>query len=280
LNSEDQILDELINDLEHDRLTLPTLPEVALKIRDEIESDNVNAVRVASIVTKDAALSVKLLQIANSPLYRARNPIENIQSAIARLGFTQIRNLISSLVMKQMFQATNDALDLRLRDSWNHSVQVAAISSVLAGQQKGLQKDQAMLAGLVHDIGKLPILVYAENVPELCDDEAALDRILAKLHPIIGEKILNKWDFPSFIVDCAVNHENVRYSHEGPANYVDVLIVSNLQCYIGTNHPLTSQDWSCIPAFEKLGIATDVNVVEIEENQEQIQEIEHILITA
>jgi len=280
LYSEEKIVEELIDDLENDRLTLPTLPEVALKIRDEIESDNVNAGRVATIVIKDTALTAKLLQIANSPLYRSRNPIENIQSAIARLGFVQIRNLVSSLVMKQMFQATNDNLDARLRDSWNHSVQVAAISSVLAGQQDKLPKDQALLAGLVHDIGKLPILVRAESIPELCDDEAALDRVIAKLHPIIGGKILKKWDFPEAIVACAQEHENLLYNHEGPANYVDVTIVSNLQTYIGTEHALASHDWSNIPAFEKLGIATDINVVDIEENQEQIQEIEHILITA
>ena len=208
MNSEEKIVSELLDDLENNRLTLPTLPEVALRIRDEIESDNVNASRVADIVTKDIALSAKLLQIANSPLYRSRNTIENIQSAIARLGFTQIRNLVSSLVMKQMFQATNDVLDQKLRESWNHSVQVAAIASVLATQHKNLQRDQAMLAGLVHDIGKLPILVHAESTPDLFDDPLALDRILAKLHPIIGQKILEKWQFPKFIIDCASNHED------------------------------------------------------------------------
>ncbi len=280
MNSEDTILNDLMDDLEHDRLTLPTLPEVALKIRDEIENDNVDASRIAGIVTTDTALSAKLLQVANSPLYRARNPIENIKTAIARLGYNQIRTLVSSLVMKQMFQATSDALDTRLRESWTHSVQVAAIASVLASAASSLQKDQAMLAGLVHDIGKLPILVRAEEIPELVEDEALLDRILAKLHPVIGEKILAKWDFPAPLIACSRDHENIHYDHEGDADYVDVTIVSNLQCYIGTSHPLTRMDWSNVPAFEKLGIATDINVVEIEENQQQIEEIEHILITA
>ncbi len=277
VNTEERILSELQDDIENDRLVLPTLPEVALRVRDAVEDENATAASIAEIVTTDAALSTRLLQIANSPLYRSRNPIDNIQTAIARLGNVQVRNLVSSLVMQQMFQATNDLLDARLRKLWEHSSEVAAISMVLAMQCNGLQKDQAMLAGLIHDIGALPILVRAEDIPELLDDEVLLDNVVSKLHPTLGRMILENWDFPEHLIAVAAEHENMDYSHDGAPDYVDLVLVANLQSHFGSEHPLAQQDWDSVSAFQRLGIDTEVNIVDIEDNQEHIDEFKAAL---
>jgi len=280
LIDEAKLLADLQGEIESNELTLPTLPEVALKVRDAVEADNTSAGQIAELVATDAALSARLLQVANSPLYRARNPIDSLQTAIARMGYGVVRNLVSTLVMRQMFQATTDALDLRLRRLWEHSVQVAAISRVIAGQVNGLQKDQAMLAGLIHDIGALPILVRAEDIPELKEDETLLDRVIDHLHPALGAKILSSWQFPPSLIAVAAEHEDFERNPGGAPDYVDVVMVANLQSYIGSRHPHTQVDWSTVPAFARVGIEADVNVVEMEENQEELEEIEHILITA
>lgn len=277
MDTEEQILQDLQEDIETNRLVLPTLPEVALRVRDAVEDDNATAGKIADIVATDAALSTRLLQIANSPLYRARTPIDNIQTAIARLGNIQVRNLVSSLVMQQMFQATNDLLDARLRRLWEHSSEVSAICMVMAMQTRGLQKDQAMLAGLIHDIGALPILVRAEEIPKLLYNEELLDSIVTKLHPKLGEIILKSWGFPEHLVKVAAEHENLDYTHDGDADYVDLLIVANLQSYIDTDHPLARTDWGKVSAFQRMGIDTDVNIVDIEENKEQIDEMKAAL---
>lgn len=277
---EAKLLADLQSEIENNELTLPTLPEVALRVRDAVESENTSAGQIAELVATDAALSARLLQVANSPLYRARNPIDNLQTAIARMGYAVVRNLVSTLVMRQMFQATSDSLDTRLRRLWEHSVQVAAISRVIAGQVGGLQKDQAMLAGLIHDIGALPILVRAEDIPELLEDEALLDRAIDHLHPALGAKILTAWEFPPSLIAVAAEHEDLQRDPGGAPDYVDVVTVANLQSYIGTDHPHTRVDWSTVPAFARVGIEADINIVELEENQEELEEIEHILITA
>ena len=278
--NEEQLLVDLQNQIDNNELILPTLPEVALRVRDAVESDDTSAGQIAEIVATDTALSARLLQVANSPLYRARNPIDNLQNAIARMGYAVVRNLVTTLVMRQMFQATSESLDVRLRRLWEHSVQVSAISRVLAGQVNGLQKDQAMLGGLIHDIGALPILVRADDFPELLEDEVLLDSVITKLHPILGEKILRTWEFPESLIAVAAEHENLSRSPSHGPDYVDVVMVANLQSYIGSDHPYAELDWSEIPAFERLGIATDVNVIEIEDHKEELEEIEHILITA
>lgn len=277
MESEENFLQGLLDDIESGKLVLPTLPEVALRVRDTVEDENATASQIANVITQDAALSARLLQVANSPLYRARNPIENVQAAIARMGSTQVRNLVSSLAMQQMFQATDEVLDNRFRAVWEHNVQVAAISQMIASTTPGLKKDQAMLAGLIHDIGVLPILMYAGEATELLEDENSLDRMVDKLHPALGKMILTKWDFPETLIAVAAEHENLQRDPGTPADYVDIVIVANLQSYIGTDHSLSKSDWSSVPAFARLDITPEVDEVDIEENKEAIEGMQKMI---
>ncbi|MDJ0807334.1 MAG: HDOD domain-containing protein [Gammaproteobacteria bacterium] len=276
---ENAFLNDLFKAIEERRLTLPTLPEVALRVRDAVESDKSTASQVADIVATDAALSARLLQVTNSPLYRGRNPIDNLQMAVARLGTRLVRSLVVSLIMQQMFQATNDLLDKRFRQLWEESVQIAAISRVLAQDLKHLDKEQALLAGLIHNIGALPILTMAESRTELIDDAAELDRVIELLSPRIGERILQEWDFSESLINVPKHFLNLAYDHEGPADYVDVVIVGRLQTLMGSDHPVNAQDWSSAPAFSKVGLEPEIQVIEIEGVAEDLAEVEHIFIT-
>lgn len=263
--AEEQFLDNLLEDLDNDKLVLPTLPEVALKVRDTLEDDNSSLADVAKIISSDAALAARMIQVANSPLLRATRSIESVEAAVARMGSNMIRNLVMSMVMEQMFQATSDVTDKRLRRIWEHSTEVAAISHALTSQLTKLDAEQAMLAGLIHDIGALPILSRAEDYPDLLDDPDSLDRIISRTHTTIGGEILRKWNFPKELIAVAEDHEDLNRGSEGDADYVDIVMVANLQSLINTKHPHTTQDWSTIAAFRKLGLEPDVNVVEIDE---------------
>lgn len=273
----DKFINDLLSDLENDKLVLPTLPEVALKVRDTLEDEDVSMKAVADAISTDAALSARIIQVCNSPLMRAARQIDSVEAAVTRMGSNMVRNLVTSMVMEQMFQATSDATDKRLRDLWEHSIQVAAIAHALAGQFAKLQPDQAMLAGLVHDIGALPILARVEDIPEILNNVELLDNIIRETHPKLGEAILRKWNFPDELVAVAAEHENLQREHGGPADYTDVVMVANLQSHIGTNHPLTQSDWSAVPAFAKLGLEVDVNVVEMDETSADIEAVKSAL---
>ncbi len=279
MTAQEPFLRELLSELDQGRFELPTLPEVALRVRDAVESGNTSARQTADLIATDAALSARLIQVVNSPLYRASRPIDNLPLAVSRLGNSLVRNLVTSLVMKQMFQATTDFLDRRLRALWEHNVQVAAIARVLAARVPGLSPDQAMLAGLLHDIGALPILTRAEDNPQLRDDMITLDRLVAEYHPQIGAKILSSWGFPPSLVAVAAEHENLQRDPDGPPDLVDVVIVANLQSYFGGTPHHAPVDWSTVPAFRRLGIDTEVDIVEITEQQDQLGEVQHLLDT-
>ena len=263
----------LIEDISNNKMELPTLPEVALKVRETVESDNVNARKVAEVIGTDAAISARLIQVANSPMYRSNKAIEDIQMAVARMGFTVTRDLVVGLAMRQMFQATSEVTDLRLRLVWEHSTQVAGLTTMLCKHFTKLKPDQAMLAGLVHDIGVLPILVRAEDYPELLEDTVLLDKLTRELHPRLGTLILDSWDFPQELIDVAAHHEDLEYDSGDTIDYVDLVQVANIQAHLGTNHPLGAVDLSKIPSCIKLGMTGEEVDIDAVGDAEEIQGI-------
>ena len=265
---EEKLLDKLFSDLENDKLVLPTLPEVALRVRETLEDEDAGLSDVAKVITSDTALSARLIQVANSPLLRAARTIESVEAAVTRMGGDMTRNLVTSIAMEQMFQATSDATDKRLRTLWEHSTQVAALSHALCSQFTKLKPDQALLAGLVHDIGALPILTMAEDVPELLENESMLDSIISKAHCTVGEAILRKWNFPDEIIAVAAEHEDITRDKDGAADYVDIIIVANIESHMGSDHPLTKIDLSTVKAFAKLGLEPESEMVDVEAVQE------------
>ena len=268
--------EELEKAVATDQLVLPTLPEVALKIREAVESDNSSAQQIAETLTQDASLSARLIQVANSPLYRSRNPIDDLQMAVTRLGIRMVKDLVISLAMKQIFQATSDVLDTHFRNVWNTAVEVAAICRMMATTVPGINPEQALLAGLIHNIGALPILVMAEDDDELFDDSDALGDIINTLQGRVGVLILRHWNFPESMIEVVKEANNFSYDHEGEANFVDLVQTSLLQGG-HVDDSIAPDDWDKVPAFAKLGMDTEVNIIEIEENQEMIENTKQTL---
>jgi putative nucleotidyltransferase with HDIG domain len=272
----DKFVGELLDDLKNNRLKLPILPEIAFKVREAVNNPDAAAATIAKAVSTDASIAARLLQVANSPLYRGTTAIGNVQSAIARLGPPLVRNLVTSLILKQLFQTKTPALKQRMQALWEHSTQVAAISHVLARKLTRLKPDEAMLSGLIHDIGVLPILVKAETTPELVENPALLDELVTKLHASVGRLILESWKFPPELVTVAAEHENLaRVSDE--VDYTDVVTVANLHSYLGTRHPHASVKFAEVPAFTKLGLTPETSVATLEEAAAELKEVKGLL---
>lgn len=252
---EEVVLKQLIELLKEDKLVLPTLPEVALRAREAAESPHSNAADIARVINNDPAIAARVIKVANSPLMRGPREIKDVQTAIARLGLTCICNLITGLAMEQMFQATSDVVDKAMRKSWSHATEVAGIAHVLCRHYTPhLKPDQAMLAGMIHEIGVLPILTYAEE-SNLLNDPITLQRLTEKIHPYVGAKILESWKFSADLISVPRFYLKFdRNTEDGQADYTDLIMVANLQTYLGSDHPYTRMDWNKIPAFNRVGL--------------------------
>lgn len=264
-------LDHVQEELDANRLVLPTLPDVALKVRDAVAKGETTSQELADMIVTDAALSARLMQVANSPLYRGAVEVNNIQMAVTRLGSNTIRTLITSLVMQQMFTPTTELLDDYFRETWEQGVNVSAICRALASFVPHLNPDEAMLAGLVHQIGKLPILMLVEDIPEFRDSPSRLNKLLEKAHPAIGKIIMDTWDFPEELKLVASEYVDFQRNVSEKADYVDLVQVAFLQSIAGTDHPACRIDWNIVPSFEKLGLASDAEILEIEGVSDEIE---------
>ena len=271
-----QVVAQLMHELESDKLVLPSLPEVALKIRDAIEDPEVDSGKIAKVISTDAALTARLIQVANSPLVRGNRSVEGLEMAVTRMGNNMVRNVANSLIVQQMFQPTTELSDKKFRAFWEHSTQVAAISHALAGFAR-LKPDVALLAGLIHDIGALPVIKHAEDNEALLNNEDVLDEVIRKVHCIIGKEMLQRWDFPAEIVQVAELHEDIHRSGEAKADYVDIVIAANLQSYMGSEHRLGQVDFASVPAFAKLGLNTEVSIVDLDGQGDSIREVQQAL---
>ncbi|MDF3933565.1 HDOD domain-containing protein [Pseudomonas citronellolis] len=260
----EKVQQELLRAIDNDELVLPTLPEVALRVREAAEDPDISIQDLAKVIGNDAALTARIIKVVNSPLLRTNKEITDLQMAIGRLGINYTSNLATGLAMEQMFQATSDVVDRKMREVWNKSTEIAGICHALCRHYTRLMPDQATLAGLVHQIGVLPILTYAEEHGELLADSISLNHVIERIHPIIGDRILKAWEFPAPI--AAVPGQYLNFQRDsGKADYVDIVQVATLQSYLGSQHPYTEMDWSGIPAFAKLGIDPNANLSEDED---------------
>ena len=253
----DQIRDDIIKAINSDQLVLPTLPEVALKVREVAEDPDASISQLVTVIGGDAAMAARIIKVANSPLLRASRAIEDLKMALMRLGMEYTCNIATGLAMEQMFQATTDMVDKRLREVWTRSSEIAGICHVLCKQFTNLRPDQATLAGLIHRIGVLPILTYAEEHPSLLKDSMTLDMVIDKLHAPIGNLILKRWDFPSELLQVPSQHSDFGRQVD-KADYADIVTIAMLQSYMGTDHPMGQVDSHTVTAFARLGLDPDM----------------------
>ncbi|MFV1872952.1 MAG: HDOD domain-containing protein [Oleiphilus sp.] len=264
-----KIKEDILKAIENDTIVLPTLPEIALDVKKITEDENSGLFDLIEVINKDTALSARLLKVSNSPLFRGANEITNLNMAVNRLGMQYTSNLATGLVMEQMFQATSEMIDKRMRDTWKRSTEVAGICNVLARQHSHLAAGQATLAGLVFAIGALPILKYVED-NEIQISSVVLDNLLDELQPIIGERILQKWDFPADLRN--VPKECTNFTRKvAKSDYADLVMVAMLQNYAGTEHDYATLDWNHISAFERLGIDPNADPNEDEDLSAQME---------
>lgn len=265
----DEFFEELQTAVENDSLVLPSLPDVALKIREAAEDEDITTQEIADILGQDGALSVRLLKVVNSPLYPSRVAIDDLHMAVNRLGILLVRDLVTNLAMKQMYQPTSVMMEKQFRSAWSTSVNVAAICQMMAMSVGGFKKEQALLAGLIHNIGTLPILLMAEHDDYLFNDEAALSSLIMGLQGRVGSMILKKWDFSNDLVEVISECHNFNYDSKKETSLVDLVQVALLHGGFVEDEYMPN-DFSLVPAFSKLDMDSDVNVIDIEENQEAI----------
>ena len=266
--------------MQSDKLALPTIPDVSFKIRRAINDDNANNSKIARVVQIDPSITARLIQISNSPLYRGRRKIESCPEALTRLGLRASQDIITAFSMKAVFNAKSPIIRKKMQELWAHSSNVASISAVFAHKTPGFDPDRAMLAGLIHDIGIVPILTYADKQPEILENPKDLVETVKKLRADIGVQIIRKWDFPSDFEDVIINAENWRRTGSDKPDYTDIVMIAQLHSFIGKVDIKKMPKIDELPAYKKLvagHMDADLSINILDQAKDEIAQIKKML---
>jgi HD-like signal output (HDOD) protein len=206
----------LAGELTAGKVDLPSFPEIAIRVRRVLSDPKSSGDQVVRVVGSEPALAARLMRIANSAsLNRSGRAVGDLRTAINRIGHNMVRSAAISFAMAQIRNANKlKGLERYLKDIWECSTLVAAYSLVLARTYSKVNPDEAMLAGIMHGIGKLYVLTRAISHPELFVDTTILDGILKDWHASIGKAILENWEFSDEMA-AAVGDQN-DHTRDGP----------------------------------------------------------------
>jgi HD-like signal output (HDOD) protein len=191
----------LMEKIKQDTLVLPTLPEVALKVRQAADDPEVNLNHMADIIGRDPALSLGMIKVANSALLGRSIKVETVAQAVTRIGLRQIKSIATAMALQQVFVSENDVVAMYMKKSWNKTIDIASVAISLMNlyleknKRTLLTLDTITLAALVHNIGVLPILTEAEAHPDVFANPTFLQQAIIKLSGKIGGTITRAWGF-------------------------------------------------------------------------------------
>lgn len=237
---------ELYRDLKSDNTILPSLPDLALQIRRTIDRDMATSREIARLIETDPAMTAKLIKVSNSAFYAGHSGVESCSAAVVRMGLQATKKLVMAFALKEVFTSKDANIQKRMRVLWKHSAQVAALCFVIAGDVPGIEPEEALMVGLVHDIGAIAILNYIERFPALAADETVLEQTIAKMRGELGAMILREWKFAPLVVAAARDAEHWQREHDGEADFTDLLIVAQV------HERLRKQNAADLPPMDRI----------------------------
>lgn len=208
------ITNGLIAAIENNKLKLPSQPEVVVRIRECVENPQTTIDQVSQLINHDPALAAKFIQVANSPALRGSVLIESLPHAVSRLGLAFVSQMATAFAMEQIFQATNETIDKLMYETWSYSTYVAAYAHAISKHISSMSAEKAALAGLMHQIGTLPILSYAQDDDALLQNQNLLLQTVKDHHWKLSSHILQHWHFPEEIVALPLEIYEPLSEHE------------------------------------------------------------------
>ncbi len=221
-----KFVSELAKELSSGRVELPSFPEAAARVQQVLSDESVTSERIARVISADAGLTARVLTLANSTLlHRGGAPVTNLQNAITRIGHEHIRTAALAYANAQLRRAPELApIRAELESCWGEGIRVASLAHAIARESRRVRTDEAMLAGLLHNIGKVYLIARAaRDVPGQRNFD---ERSLQPWYPSIGQALIENWKLPEEIAAAVGGQLESERSHEGAPDLQDLLIVA------------------------------------------------------
>ncbi len=212
-------------DLIANNLTIQTLPTIFTQLNDTISNPLSTIQDVVNIINKDQTSVATIIKIINSPIYGLVTRVDTVSNAVFYLGFNEVRNVILSLSVLNLFKNTKALNYFNIVDLWKHSIATAVISRLIAQKCRITNLENYFIAGLIHDIGKVVLLnilpeEYAKMLKYVTDNNFELKDVerqkLGITHEIAGEYLSKLWRLPESLKCVIKYHSSLEFSTEYP----------------------------------------------------------------
>lgn len=247
------VFESCVDAYRNHHLSLPSLPDVAFKLNQSMHRD-ISIKETVEILHLDPRIVAKVIQVANSPIYATGVNVSSCQAAVARLGLPATRNLVMSISMKELFHSSDPELTKAMRLLWKNCVYRASLCFVLAQECGEVLPEDAMLAGLLADIGEIPVIQFidqqscAENRPGF----AEIQEVLPYFRAPVGVQLLRNLGLAAELSAIPLHAEDWYYDSGARMNLIDIVILAKLHSYFGSGHGLDLPYINTIPAYSKL----------------------------
>jgi HD-like signal output (HDOD) protein len=249
---------ELAQEVSKGKIELPSFPDVAVRVRKALADEHVSIEQVARIVSSEAGLAARVFTLANSAaLNRSGRAIADLKTAVNRIGHNNVRTAAVSFAITQLRRAGElRHIAKELEALWQEATMVAALSYSVASRASSVNADEAMLAGLLHNVGKIYILARANRHDSLFRDPAALPQVMRDWHANVGKAIVENWGFPEHISEAVGDHENIDRT-VGHPDVTDILSVAVMMAGFMGHEADLELNMQGVKAFWRLGLNND-----------------------
>ncbi|MCK4389060.1 MAG: HDOD domain-containing protein [Desulfobacterales bacterium] len=261
---------------------ISSLPTVFAKVNQLLNDPRSCAYDFSKVISKDQALTARLLKLVNSAFYGFPRKIETVSRAVTIIGFRELRGLILATSVLSMFRDLGDNVSFTMEDFWKHNLACGIASRILATYKREKDPETYFVAGLLHDIGRLVLL---ESCPEKYSEvfiivreesalmcEAEMD-VFGFTHEAVGKELISSWKLPAFVEDAAGFHHNPKGGRNS-SSYVDVVHVANI---LANAASIGSSGEKFVPplnleAWERIGLKKSILEPTFEKIYEQIED--------
>ncbi|MEA1936352.1 MAG: HDOD domain-containing protein [Thermodesulfobacteriota bacterium] len=218
---------------------LPTLSMVLPKLMSLVESDKSSASDITSVISRDPALTSKILKVANSAYYGFQQKVLDLNRAVALLGSNMVRSLALSIKVVHSLPSGKKSPHFSREGLWIHSLAVATAMQELGKRfGKGDNKGHLFIIGLLHDIGKIVLDQFFSELFQQALEETrnlgkaelymAERRTIGFDHGEVGAMLLTRWKFPDMIINPIAAHHQTEIPEETGVNDVAMLRIANI----------------------------------------------------
>jgi HD-like signal output (HDOD) protein len=275
MGTENALYTILVEKIKQDALVLPTLPEIALRVRKAADDPDINLNQMSDIISQDPALSLGMLKVANSAILGRSVKVESVNQAVTRIGLRQIKSIATAMALEQVFVSKNEIVSMYLKKSWNKTVDVASVAISLmtfymkVNKHSSLTLDTLTLAALVHNIGVLPILTEAESHPDVFANPTFLQQAIIKLAGNIGGEVTKAWGFSDDFITLVTSWSDLTVL-PAETHYLDFIRAGAIYHGIFKNE---STREVLLKSYVNKGILPDVDFMKSDEFKQMVTDV-------